>query len=75
VYGNRVSLTGTVRGTARRPHFSGHYLRNRSTLDMGVWVISVCFNIRNALPKSDTFLLGHPVYDTVVPDHATKAYT
>jgi len=26
------------------------------------WVISVYFNIRNALPKSGTFLLGHPVY-------------
>jgi len=35
-------------------NFSGHYLRNRSTL-----VISVYFNIRNTLPKSGTFLLGH----------------
>ena len=26
------------------------------------WVISVYFNIRNTLPKSGTFLLGHPVY-------------
>ena len=26
------------------------------------WVISVQFNIRNTLPKSGTFLLGHPVY-------------
>jgi len=26
------------------------------------WVISVHFNIRNTLPKSGTFLLGHPVY-------------
>jgi len=26
------------------------------------WVISVYFNIRNHLPKSGTFLLGHPVY-------------
>jgi len=25
-------------------------------------VISVYFNIRNTLPKSGTFLLGHPVY-------------
>ena len=39
--------------------FSGHYLRNRSTLDIGVLVISVHFNIRNTLPKSGTFLLGH----------------
>ena len=42
--------------------FSSHYLRNRSTLDRGVWVISVYFNIRNTLPKSGTFILGHPVY-------------
>ena len=26
------------------------------------WVISVHFYIRNTLPKSGTFLLGHPVY-------------
>ena len=26
------------------------------------WVISVYFNIGNTLPKSGTFLLGHPVY-------------
>jgi hypothetical protein len=25
------------------------------------WVISVYFNIRNTLPKSGTFLQGHPV--------------
>jgi hypothetical protein len=25
------------------------------------WAISVYFNIRNTLPKSGTFLLGHPV--------------
>ena len=42
--------------------FSGHYLRNRSTLDIGVLGYSVYFNIRNTLPKSGTFLLGHPVY-------------
>jgi hypothetical protein len=27
------------------------------------WVISVYFNIRNILPKSGTFLLGHPIYE------------
>ena len=27
------------------------------------WVISVYFNIRNILPKSGTFILGHPVYE------------
>ena len=26
------------------------------------WVISVYFNIRNTLPKSGTFLLGHSVF-------------
>jgi len=26
------------------------------------WVTSVYFNIRNTLPKSGTFLLGHPVF-------------
>jgi hypothetical protein len=31
-------------------------------LDIVFWVISVYFNIRNTLPKSGTFLLGHPVY-------------
>ena len=30
------------------------------------WVISVQFNIRNTLQKSRTFLLGHPVYRTIV---------
>jgi len=29
------------------------------------WVISVYFNIRNTLPKSGTFLLGHPVYNKI----------
>ena len=27
------------------------------------WVISVYLNIRDTLPKSGTFLLGHPVYN------------
>ena len=30
------------------------------------WVISVYFNIMNTLPKSGTFLLGHPVYYRLV---------
>jgi len=29
------------------------------------WVISVYFSIRNTLPKSGTFLLGHPVYGVI----------
>ena len=43
-------------------NFSGHYLRNRSTLDIGVLGYIGIVNIRNTLPKSRTFLLGHPVY-------------
>jgi hypothetical protein len=44
-------------------NFSGHSLRNRSTLDIGVLgYIGIFFDIRNTLPKYGTFLLGHPVY-------------
>ena len=43
-------------------NFSRHYLRNRSTLDIGVLGYIVYFNLRNILPKSGTFLPGHPVY-------------
>jgi hypothetical protein len=43
--------------------FSGHYLCNRSTLDTGVLGYIGILNIRNTLPKSGTFLLGHPVYN------------
>ena len=32
------------------------------------WVISVYFNIRNTLPKSGTFLLGHPIYIDIYID-------
>ena len=42
--------------------FSGHYLRNRSTLDIGVLGYIGNFNIRNTLPNSGTFLLGHSVF-------------
>ena len=54
---------GTVRGTARKPHFSRAFISVTFQLWTQVfWVISVYFNIRNTLPKSGTFLLGHPVY-------------
>jgi len=43
-------------------NFSRHYLRNRSTSDIGDLVKSVYFNLRNILPKSGTFPPGHPVY-------------
>ena len=36
------------------------------------WVISVYFNIRNTLPKSGTFLLGHPVYIYIYMAHSTR---
>ena len=56
-------LTGTVRGPARRPHFSLAIISVTVQLCIQVfWIISVYFNIRNTLPKSGTFLLGHPVY-------------
>ena len=56
--------------------FSGHYLRNRSTLDIGFFgVISVYFNIRNTLPKSGPFLLGHPVYMSVFAKSDAKYRT
>ena len=42
--------------------FSGHYLRNRSTLDIGVLGYIGIVNIRNTLPKFGPFLLWHPVY-------------
>jgi hypothetical protein len=51
--------------------FSRQYLRNRSTLDKVFWVILVHFNLRNTLPKSGTFLPGHPVYICLV-FHATE---
>jgi len=54
---------GTVRGTARRPHFSHTFISITVQLWTHVfWVILVYFNIRNTLLKSGTCLLGHPVY-------------
>jgi len=62
VYETR-QLKGAVRGTGRRPHFSLTIISVTVELWVEVlWVISVYFNIRNTLPKSGTFLLGHPVY-------------
>ena len=51
-----------VFGTARRPYFFLAIISVTVQLWIYVfWVISVYFNIRNTLPKSGTFLLGHPV--------------
>ena len=47
-------------------NFSRHYLRNRSTLGIGVLCYLVYFNLRNILPKSGIFLPGHPVFQTKV---------
>ena len=48
--------TGTVRGTARRPHFSLAIISVTVQLRIWVfWVISVYFNVRNILPESGTF--------------------
>ena len=53
---------GTVRGTAKRPHFSLAFISVTVQLWTSLfWVISVYFNIKNTLPKFGTFLLGHPV--------------
>jgi len=38
------------------------------------WVISIYFNIRNTLPKSGTFLLGHPVYLESRDGHLTTDF-
>jgi hypothetical protein len=51
----------------RRPQFSLAIISvTVQLLKYVFWVISVYFNIRNALPKSGTFLLGHPVYSRSV---------
>ena len=48
--------TGTVRGTARRPHFSLAIISITVQLRIKVfWVRSVYFNVRNVLLKSGTF--------------------
>jgi hypothetical protein len=48
VYGYLISWTGTVRGTARRPHFSLSIISVTVQLWIQVfWVRSVYFNIRN----------------------------
>jgi len=61
--GNTSCKPGTVRGTARRPHFSLAIISMTVQLWIEVFlVISVYFNLRNILPKSGTFSLGHPVY-------------
>ena len=63
MYGNTSREPCRVGGTARRPHFSLAIISVTVQLRLYVfWVISVYFNLRNILPKSGTFLLGHLVY-------------
>ena len=38
------------------------------------WVISVQFDLRNTLPKSGTFLLGHPVYHNGQHSHLREEH-
>ena len=42
--------------------FPGHYLRNRSTLDIGVLGYIGIVQHKEHSPKFCSFLLGHPVY-------------
>ena len=54
--------TGTVSRTSRRSHFSLAIISVTVQLQIQVfWVRSVCFNLRNILPKYDTFPPRHPV--------------
>ena len=60
--GNTSREPGTVRRTARRPHFSLAFISATVQLRIQVFlVISVYFNLSDILPKSDTFPPGHPV--------------
>jgi hypothetical protein len=44
-------------------NFSGYYLCNRSTLDIGVLgYIGILYHKEHPPEKSGKFLLGHPVY-------------
>ena len=43
-------------------NFSGHYLRNRSTLDIGILGYIGILLPKKHSPEVGTFLLGHPVY-------------
>jgi len=54
---------GTIRGTARRPHFPLAIISVTVQLRIYLFlVISVYFNLRNILPNFGTFLPRNPVY-------------
>ena len=62
----RIHCAGCIIWNCKNtPLFSGHYLRKFSTLVIGDFVIPIYFNIRNTLPKSRTFILGHPLYVSI----------
>ena len=62
--GNMSREPGTVRGTARRPHFTFAIISVTVQLQISVFLVrSMYFNLKNILPKSGTFLPGHPVYN------------
>jgi len=61
--GNATRETGSVHGTARRPHFTLAIISVTVQIWIEVfWVVSVYLNLRNILPKFGTFLPGHRVY-------------
>jgi hypothetical protein len=65
--GNTSRKPGIVHGTARRPHFSLAIISITVQLWIQVFLVrSVYFNLKNILPKSGTFLLGHSVYDSML---------
>ena len=71
--GNTSRKPGTVRGTARRPHFSLAFISVTVQLWIQVFLaISVYFNL-NILPKSGTFSPRHPVY--IVYTYTVSAFS
>ena len=63
--GNTSREPDTIRGTARRPHFSLAIIS--VTVRIQVFLVrSVYFNLKNILPKSGTFLPGNPVYEIAI---------
>jgi len=58
-----TSRTAYSKSTPQKPtHFDGHYLRNRSTLDIGVLgYIGIVYNKEHS-PEVVTLTRGTPVY-------------
>jgi len=63
-----ASRTAYSTWTPQKPTlFNGHYLRNRSTLDIGVLDYIGIVQHKENSPEFCPFLLGHPVYKCIVP--------